>query len=148
MSQNVAELRARVVATARDFIFTPYHHQGMLKGIGVDCLTILILVYREVGVVPLDFNPGNYSREWYMHKSEELYLAGVQKFARRIPDGDPVLPGDVALYKVGKCVSHGAIIVDENLLIHANRKAGQVEIIERRNIDLVTHLHSYWTPFP
>ncbi len=55
--------------------------------------------------------------------------------------------GDVALYKVGKCVSHGAIIVDDELLVHANRKARQVEIALRREADLVTHFHSYWTPF-
>jgi hypothetical protein len=34
------------------------------------------------------------------------------------------------------------------LLIHANRKARQVEITERRGAELVKHFHSYWTPFP
>ncbi len=147
MMTDVADLRRRVVAEARSWTGTPYHHQGSLKGVGVDCVWLLVRVFQAVGVVPADFNPGNYSREWYFHRSEEVYLAGVQTYARPLPDDVAPQPGDVALYKVGKCVSHGAIIVDDELLVHANRKARQVEIALRREADLVTHFHSYWTPF-
>lgn len=143
-----AEIRAAVVKEALTWHRTPYHHQASLKGVGVDCVFLLVRVFQTVGIVPADFNPGNYSREWYFHKSEEVYLGGVQTYARPLPLGTEPLPGDVALYKVGKCVSHGAIIVDDELLIHANRKAREVEIALRRETELLQHFHSYWTPFP
>ncbi len=31
-----------VVRTARTWLGTPYHHQGRLKGVGVDCAGLLI----------------------------------------------------------------------------------------------------------
>jgi NlpC/P60 family putative phage cell wall peptidase len=144
---NTAEQRAAVVAEANSWIFTPYHHNARLKGVGVDCVWLLLEVYKTIGVVPHDFSPGNYSREWYFHRDEEIYLGGVQKYAHRI-EAEHVEPGDVAVYKIGRCVSHGAIIVDEHLLIHANRKARQVELSMRHTSELDEHFHSYWSPFP
>ena len=128
------------------WVRTPYHHNARLKGIGVDCVWLLIEVYQTVGIVPQDFNPGNYSREWYFHRDQEIYLAGVETYSRKIATFE-VGPGDVAVYKVGRCVSHGAIVIDDNLLIHANRKAGQVEISLRHTSELDKYFHSYWTPF-
>lgn len=144
---DVQELRRRVVEEAVSWAHTPYHHQGSIKGVGVDCVWYLARVFQTIDKVPMDFDPGNYSREWYFHKSEEMYLKGVAKYATRLPDGVLPQPADVALYKVGKCVSHGAIIIDDELLVHANRKAREVEISLRRTSELTKHFHSYWTPF-
>ncbi len=119
---------------------TPYHHQAHVKGHGVDCVWLLIEVYKKVGIVDADLDPGNYSREWYFHRSEEIYMGGVERYAHRI---ETPRPGDVALYKYGRCVSHGAILLGDGFLIHANRRVGKVE-----RCDLATmapHLHSYWS---
>jgi cell wall-associated NlpC family hydrolase len=145
---DTAELRRLVVEEALSWVHTPYHHGASVKGVGVDCVWILIRVYQAVGRLPVDYSPGQYSREWYLHKSEEIYLSGVQTYASRLPEGVNPLPADIALYKVGHCVSHGAIIVDDELLIHANRKAREVEISLRRSAELEKYFHSYWTPFP
>jgi len=144
---NTADLRAAVVAEALSWAGTPYHHNARLKGIGVDCVWLLLETYMSVGIVPQEFSPGNYSREWYFHRDEEMYLAGVERYSRKIAP-EQVGPGDVAVYKIGRCVSHGAIIVDDHYLIHANRKARQVEITLRHSPELDAHFHSYWTPFP
>jgi cell wall-associated NlpC family hydrolase len=138
-----SDIRERIVAEAMTWRGTPYRHQGSVKGVGADCVWSLIRIYQAVGLVPLDFTPGNYSREWYFHKAEEIYLGGVEKFAK--PTDAPGL-GDVALYKYGKCISHGAVIVGEGLIVHANRRVGKVELCEMR-----THadkFHSYWTAIP
>jgi NlpC/P60 family putative phage cell wall peptidase len=139
--------REQVLEEARSWIGTPYHHGQCLKGVGIDCVWIMVAVYKTIGVVPANFNPGNYSRDWYMHRSEELYLAGVKHYARPLAADAKPLPGDIALYRIGRCVSHGAIVVDDEFVIHAYRKNRQVEMGLRREPNLAGYLHSYWSPF-
>lgn len=134
------------MAAALSWTHVPYHHNQGVKGLAVDCVWLLVRVYQTVGIIPAEFSPGNYSREWYLHRDDEIYLAGVERYAHRI-EADQVGPGDVAVYKVGRCVSHGAIIIDDNLLIHANRKAREVELSLRHTSELDAHFHSYWSPF-
>lgn len=138
------EKRAAVVAEAMSWLRTPYHHQGRIKGVGVDCVWLLIEVYKTVGVVGSDFDPGEYSGEWYFHKSEEIYLGGVIKHAQRVEV--PQL-GDVAVYQFGRCVSHAAIIVAEGVGLHANKPARNVELVELRAPQMAERFHSYWSPF-
>lgn len=134
------DMRAEIVAEAYTWLRTPYHHQAHIKGVGVDCVWLLIEVYKSVGIVAVDFDPGNYSAEWYFHQSEEIYLGGVLKHAYKI---EAPLPGDVALYNFGKCVSHGVIIVGDGLGIHAHRPSRNVELIELRTLE--DRFDSYWS---
>lgn len=143
MSRDQAELRARVVAEARTWLGTPYANLGAVKGAGVDCAMILVRVYQAVGIVPPDFDPRPYSPEWYLHRSEERYLAGLEQWARRV---DAPGPGDVALFRFGRTASHGAIVVDDVLMIHAHRPARVVALQERRA--LADRLDSYWSVIP
>jgi cell wall-associated NlpC family hydrolase len=139
------DLRRKVVDEARSWLLTPYHHQAMVKGAGCDCVTLLIAVYRTVGVVAFDFSAGNYDGEWFLHRSEEIYLQGVAKHAHQV---DEPQIGDVALYRLGRTVSHGVIIVEtkpELYGIHASRPARNVEMIELRALE--DKFHSYWSPF-
>ena len=54
------DLRQRIVEEARSWLGTPYHHQAMVKGAGVDCAMILVAVYRAVGLIPAGFDPRPY----------------------------------------------------------------------------------------
>jgi len=116
VSPTEAAQRAAVVAEARTWLNTPYHHRGAIKGVGVDCAMLLIEVYRACGLIPA-IDPGHYPPDWMMHRSEERYLGIVEQHATRI-DGVP-LPGDAAVYQVGRCFSHGAIVIDWPLIVHA-----------------------------
>lgn len=143
---NEAQTRAQIVAEAHTWLRTPYHHQAHVKGAGVDCVWLLIEVYRSVGIVAPEFDPGNYAGEWYFHQSEEIYLQGVIGHSHAV---ETPQPGDVALYKFGHCVSHGVIVVatqGELYGIHANRIARNVELIELRSLE--DRFHSYWSPLP
>ena len=44
--------RQDVVTAAREWIDTPFHHQARLKGVGVDCVGLVIGVARELALVP------------------------------------------------------------------------------------------------
>ena len=52
----------QVVEAARGWLETPFHHQARLKGVGVDCIGLVIGVARELGLVAPDFDITAYSR--------------------------------------------------------------------------------------
>jgi len=136
MSQTQKHWRDDVVKEARTWIGTPYHHKGGIKGVGTDCGMILIKTFSAVGVIE-DFDPGNYSRDWMMHRSEELYLQTIERFADKV-ERDP-LPGDVALFKFGRCISHGGIITNYPYMVHAFMQTG---IVVEDSIEVVASLKS------
>lgn len=115
---------AEVVALATAWLGTPYHHQGRVQGVGVDCAMILADVYHAAGLIPL-IDPRPYPPDWHFHRDVERYLGWVQQYADPVTEGDPQ-PGDVALYRFGRCVSHGAIVVAWPTVIHAYRGLGVV----------------------
>ncbi|HZR02410.1 MAG TPA: hypothetical protein VFA81_04455 [Burkholderiales bacterium] len=147
--RTVDELRAAVVAEAYSWLRTPYVHLGDIKGVGVDCAMILVRTYQTVGLVP-DFDPRPYEPEWFLHQDEERYMAGLEKYCRRVEK--PGL-GDIALYRMGRTASHGAIVVSDELVIHAYRPHGNVELCEMRSAVFLDQkgrprLDSYWSVFP
>lgn len=115
---NEQAQRQAVIDEAKSWLRTPYHHRQRVKGVGVDCGMLLIAVYSACGLSP-DFDPGEYPADWMMHRDEERYLSWVRKFAA---DTDKPLPGDIALWRFGRCVSHGAIVVDWPNVIHAYKQ--------------------------
>jgi cell wall-associated NlpC family hydrolase len=109
--------RQFVVAEAKSWLGTPYHHRGRLKGIGVDCAQFPLLVYAAAGLFEA-FETGDYPPGWHLHRNEERYLAAVTARARAIGETD-LQPGDFALFRIGRCFSHGAIVIAWPRLIHA-----------------------------
>lgn len=128
MSPQEAAERARVCVIAREWIGTPYHDAGTIKGRngGTDCAQILRLVYLEAGLIPpIDVPP--YSPQFFLHQSAEIYMGRVAEHAREISEAE-ALPGDVVLYRFGKCYAHGAIIIEPGWphIIHAYYQAKMV----------------------
>ena len=110
-------MRARVVSAARAWLGTPYHHAADLKGIGVDCAMILVRVFCDLGLVP-PFDPRPYVKDWMMHRDDERYLGFLLARAREVEAPDP---GDVVLFRVGRCFAHGGIVTESEplTLVHA-----------------------------
>jgi len=125
MSTKPSEARTAIVTEARAWLGTPYHHMAKVKGQGVDCLTLLIGVYENVGLIPAT-SVEYYPIDWNLHRDAERYREGVRRFAHEIPG--PPLPGDVVLWKFGRCFSHGAIVIEWPQVIHAHM--GSVTRIE------------------
>lgn len=134
------EQRKAVVKEAFTWVGTRYHHAADVKGHGVDCAMILVKIYCGLNIAP-KFDPRPYPAQWYLHRDEERYLAWVQKYCDKV---ETALPGDIAMYKYGRCTAHGAIIVDNDYMIHAYEPVGQVEYVERRAF--LDRFHSIWSP--
>jgi cell wall-associated NlpC family hydrolase len=98
--------RAKVVGAARSWIGTPYHNCADIKSVGVDCGMLIVRVFVDTGLCA-PFDPRPYPPDWHLHRSEEKYLGFV--FDRAAEVKQPA-PGDVVVFRVGRCYSHGGII--------------------------------------
>ncbi|MBV8133674.1 MAG: hydrolase [Alphaproteobacteria bacterium] len=113
--------RLLVIEEARGWLGTPYHHMGRVKGAGTDCLMMLAEIYEAADVVP-EIEVPFYSPDWHLHRDAERYLEGMMQYACEI-EGPPQ-PGDIALFKFGRCFAHGAIVIEWPRVIHAWYNAG------------------------
>lgn len=117
MDDIEASQRAAVVAEARTWIGTPYHHQQRVKGAGVDCAQFLAGVYSAVGLIPAIAIP-HYPPDWHLHRDAERYLGIVLEHAREIAAAE-LRPADVVVWRFGRCFSHGAIVIAWPVVVHA-----------------------------
>jgi cell wall-associated NlpC family hydrolase len=138
-TQRQGGQRAKVEAIARSWIGTPFHDRAEVKGAGCDCATFLC-VFVEAGLIA-PFEIGYYPAQFFLHSSEERYLAWVRKFGREIAP-EEAQPGDVALYKIGLCFAHGALVVSPGwpAIIHAHAASRCVRVGSGRNPHLGTRV--------
>jgi cell wall-associated NlpC family hydrolase len=107
--------RVAVVEEAKTWLRTPWHHNARVKGAGVDCGQHLIMCFINTKLVPY-FETGDYSPDWMLHNTQERYLEWIEKYLDPV---DTPRPGDVTAWKHGHCFSHGAIVVEWPIIIHA-----------------------------
>jgi NlpC/P60 family putative phage cell wall peptidase len=119
---NEASQRAAVIAEAHTWLKTPFHHMARIKGAGVDCAQILIAIYHACDLIP-DIQPGYYPQDWHLHSDDERYLEWVKEYAYQV---DLALPGDLVMFKFGKSHSHGAVVIEWPMIIHAYKGEGCV----------------------
>jgi hypothetical protein len=138
--------RSLIVASARTWLGTPYHHAADIKGQGVDCAMILVRVFCDLGFVE-HFDPRPYTADWFLHRDEERYMGHLLARAREVATPDA---GDVMLFRIGRCFAHGGIVTRANPLtiIHAFAPVrGVVEDEVKRSAELRMRPHkffSYW----
>jgi len=141
-----ALVRAAIVAEARSWLGTPYHHMARVKGAGVDCGQLLAAVYENAGVTP-HVEPESYFPDFMMHRDEERFLGYVERYARQVFNLEP-LPGDVALFRFGRVISHGAIVIAWPEVIHAYIDTGDVTLDNiETNLRLRDRFVGIWTVF-
>jgi len=117
MQRLTTEQRNNIVRAAKEWLGTPYHHHARVKRAGADCAMFPLAVYQESGVLPREYTPPQYSVQWHLHRSEELYLNEIEKFVVAI--NTPPRPADFVVFRFGRTYSHGAIVVDWPIVIHA-----------------------------
>lgn len=113
-----------MVSEARSWIGTRYHHEGTVKGAGVDCAMLILRVFVACGFCE-NVDPRPYPADWMLHRDEERYLAFVLDRCREV---QAPCPGDIAVFRWGRCYSHGGIVTvaDPLTLVHAYAPAGGV----------------------
>ena len=118
-----ARQRTAVVAEARSWIGTPYHHAARIKGAGVDCAMLLAAIYEAAGLVdPITFE--RYPPDWMLHRDAERLLEVVETRAQL--SSEPGKPGDLVVYRYGRAFAHGAVVIEWPVIVHAVQRAGVI----------------------
>ena len=149
--------RALVVAAARRWLGTPYHHRAAVLGVGIDCALLLREAFVAAGLIER-FDPGPYTGDWHLHRGEEKYLGILSQYMTQVPnEGDQSidqlqeafnpLPGDVLMWRVGRTYSHSGLVTQWPFIIHSYLPSMMVEEVDARNTPMSARpmrVYSYW----
>jgi NlpC/P60 family putative phage cell wall peptidase len=112
-------MTARIIAAARGWIGTPFHHQASLKRAGTDCLGLVRGVWREViGPEPEPLPP--YHETWAEDGHGEMLCDALARNMRPLPMQE-VAAGDVLLFRLGmnSPARHAGIMTGRDTMVHA-----------------------------
>ena len=134
--------RTAVVEEAKTWLRTPWVHRARVKHAGVDCAQLLIGVFAGAGVIA-EFDTGEYPADWMLHREDERFIGWIDKYMVPL-EGTPQ-PGDIVLWKYGRCFSHAAIVIDWPVVIHSFRKERGVVWGDATLGDLARHERKLYT---
>jgi len=124
-----------IVTEARSWLGTPFHHQARVKGVGVDCVGLVIGVARNLGLVDPNFDVNCYPRV----PDGTSFLQLIAQNLREVPFEDAQL-GDVCCIAIESDPQHVGIVGDypggRCSLIHSSSGSGKV--VEQRLVFLST----------
>lgn len=116
-----------VVGEALDRVGTPYRHQGSRKGVGCDCLGLLLGVWRALyGAEPE--KPGAYAPDWAEAGGEDRFLDAASRHCMAKPLAG-LCAGDLVLFRWRPHLpaKHAGIMVGPDRFVHAYQ--GSVVVI-------------------
>ena len=113
--------RQELVAAARSYLGTPFHHQGRMPGAGLDCAGTVICAARQCGFEVEDF--GGYPPV----PGGGVFMNVVRKHCDVIPQ-EEVLPGDFMVFSFKTEPHHIALVVgvDPVTILHAYMQVRRV----------------------
>jgi cell wall-associated NlpC family hydrolase len=141
--------RERIAEIAKQWLNTPYHSEARIKGAGADCAMMPLMVYHEAGIIASVPEVPHYPVDWAVHNNTPVYLDLVERVARENgliavvppPERTP-LPGDFLLFHFARAYSHGVIVIDWPLCIHAHMRRGVIYVDALQNKPLAEKIAS------
>lgn len=93
---------------------TPHRHHCGVKGLGVDCIHLVVKTLEEMGILRWRKNlVPDYPPDWHIHNTRELLKEGLEKEVRgEWVDLGSLMNGDIVLSHFGKAASHSGIFFD------------------------------------
>ncbi len=143
-----AQDRARIVQEALSWLGTPYRPNACLKGVGVDCMQLVMAVYEASGLLDianeLTLCEMSYVINACQHGPDTRYIDGVEKYCRQIPVAQ-VGCGDIGMVWVGHGFAHSVLVIDTLpfRVIHATMDRG-VMITDRNRHPLLRRAKTQW----
>ena len=121
-------MRSQVIAIARTWLGTPYHHQASLKGAGCDCIGLVRGIWRELYGSEPQALPA-YTRDWAEAHGRETLLDAARRHLVELAASD-AQPGDVLIFRWrrGALAKHCAILSTSATMIHALEGAPVSEV--------------------
>ena len=103
--------RAEVVAKAREWLDTPYDHQGRQKGQRVDCVGLILGVCTELGLTTLEHTSYDRRPDGNMDRLCDKYMDRIPLVHAEA--------GDVLLFAFESRNAHMAFMTSADSIIHA-----------------------------
>ena len=114
-------LNERIVIEAKTWLGVPYKHMGTRKT-GCDCTGFLLGVARSSGFLT-EYKMRKYPKDWNLHgMADDIILRELQKVSNRIRKKEAI-PGDVLVFKWGRCESHVGILLENKTFIHITKNS-------------------------
>ncbi len=114
----------KMVAEARTWFGTPWHHQACLKGVGVDCVGLVRASYEAATGQKIDL-VFDYHKMPPVGREERLAQT-LSQYAVEISKNS-LEPGDILLFHfLGGMSNHVGIYAGEGKFIHAWMTVGKV----------------------
>jgi NlpC/P60 family putative phage cell wall peptidase len=120
--------RPDIVALARAWIGTPYHHQASARGIGTDCIGLVRGIWRELHGREAQAVPA-YTRDWAEGSGRETLIEAARRHLVEIAAADA--PAGAVLifrYRHATIAKHAAILATPASMIHAMEGAPVCEV--------------------
>lgn len=115
--------RQDIIAAARTYLGTPHHHQGRLRGVGVDCIGLISGVGKALGLT------GHDHRRYSRHPDGVTLIRELDKGLVWMKGCKcNAEPGDVLVFwmdRAKKKPQHVAILTDYGM-IHTHQGVGKV----------------------
>jgi cell wall-associated NlpC family hydrolase len=120
------EERERLIAEAKEWLNTPYHTRGRVKGAGCDCGTFLAEVWERAGLTEHIEIP-YYPEDIACHCAVPRYLMKIEEYCQLVTDGTRK-KGDTLVFwfNGAKVPHHAAIVFDEKYMIHSYTSQGVI----------------------
>ncbi len=117
-----------IVAIARTWLGTPYHHQASCSGAGTDCIGLIRGIYRELYGREAQALPA-YTRDWAEASGQETLIEAARRHLIEIAPSQAA-PGDVLVfrYRGAAIAKHAAILATPDTMIHAMEGAPVCEV--------------------
>jgi cell wall-associated NlpC family hydrolase len=124
-------LREQIVEEARTWIDTPFHHQARIKGVGVDCVGLVLGVGKKFGLFDKDFDVRGYAKV-----PDGRSLMGIAETVMRRITYEEMQPGDVIMLRFSRDPQHVGIIGNYRhgglSIIHAAGGGAENRVVETR----------------
>lgn len=131
--------RADIIAAARSFIGTPFHHQARLPGVGLDCIGVPVCAARTVGLPVVD------STDYRRRPSPKDPDFLIRHLARNLDRVETPQPADVVCFgwRDSALAYHLGIMTDPTHMVHA--WAGGEKVLEVEIAPWMDRFHSAWS---
>lgn len=118
----------RVAALAREWLGTPYLHQGSLKAGGTDCLGLIRGIWRALYDAEPEIPPA-YMPDWGEIGREEILWMAAMRHLLPVSRQEAWRPGQVLLFRMrrGAIAKHLGILSGAERFIHAYQGHGVIE---------------------
>lgn len=111
----------KLLSVSREYIGTPYHHEARLKGVGIDCVGLVICTHAELGIHLPDAIP------YPQYPPAGLLNDCLKKADLQIVPKADARAGDFATFWIHQpgVATHLGVLTDKGL-IHCYTQVGSV----------------------